>query len=189
MPDELLNRIRSGDENAWTKLVMERWPKLVYWARKHLGNEDDTEDIAQDVLLRLYTAIKTGRVTHFDELDSWLKRGVAFKCNDVLRKKYGRKPDRGCEIVGIESFEIVDESEGPQQVVEQRQQDQLIREELNALPDEFLSRIIHDRIYEGKTFDAIAREHGITPAKARGAFQKALKILRKELAPYCRAGD
>lgn len=51
MDQDLLDRLRSGDESAFQALVAEHQNRVVNVCFRFLRNEEDARDVAQDVFL------------------------------------------------------------------------------------------------------------------------------------------
>jgi len=80
---ELVQRAAAGDRGAF-HLLVERHRGLVYRvAYRFCGNHHDAEDIAQDVFLKLYTAL--GGFRQEAQFTSWLYRVVMHACIDHRR--------------------------------------------------------------------------------------------------------
>ncbi len=82
---ELVHQAAAGDRLAFRALV-ERHRGLVYRvAYQFCGNHHDAEDIAQDVFLKLYTAL--GGFREEAQFTSWLYRVVMHACIDHRRSR------------------------------------------------------------------------------------------------------
>jgi len=86
---DLVQRIRRGDEAAWRECIAEYAGRLHAFVLSRLGNEQSAEDLVQETFLGFLTALP-----HFDEnrsLESFLFAIAAHKMIDVLRRT-GRRP-------------------------------------------------------------------------------------------------
>ena len=70
--DELLSRLQSGDERALSDLADAYGTKIYQLAYRHLGNNEDAEEVAQDVLYKVYQSI--GSFRGDAALSSWIYR-------------------------------------------------------------------------------------------------------------------
>src|SRR5712672_4397404 len=70
--DELLARLKSGDERALADLADEYGTKIYQLAFRYLRNKEDAEEIAQDVLFKVYR--KVGSFRGDSALSSWIYR-------------------------------------------------------------------------------------------------------------------
>lgn len=83
--EELIQRIRSGETEAYTLLVR-RYQSLVFAVAYHsVGNSEDAQDVAQNVFIRAYTRLDQ---VH-SALGPWLKQ-IAFNESLAWKKKHRR---------------------------------------------------------------------------------------------------
>ena len=69
---ELLTQLRSGDEQALTELSRIYGGKIFQLSYRYLKNREDAEELAQDVLYKVYRSIGTFRGD--SALSSWIYR-------------------------------------------------------------------------------------------------------------------
>jgi RNA polymerase sigma-70 factor (ECF subfamily) len=81
-------RLADGDRSAMNLLVSELWPVILAFAKRGLGHEQDAEDVAQEVFLRICSRISDFETTR-DGL-SWAF-GIAGYEIMTQRKHRGRK--------------------------------------------------------------------------------------------------
>jgi RNA polymerase sigma-70 factor, ECF subfamily len=70
--DALLSRLKSGDEGALGDLIDAYGTKIYQLAFRYLRNKEDAEEIAQDVLFKVYR--KVGSFRGDSALSSWIYR-------------------------------------------------------------------------------------------------------------------
>ena len=70
--DQLLARLQKGDERALADLAESYGPKIHQLAFRYLRNKEDAEEIAQDVLFKVYRSVSTFRGDA--ALSSWIYR-------------------------------------------------------------------------------------------------------------------
>src|SRR6476646_4592098 len=70
--DELLERLKSGDELAMAELAEQYSSKIYQLAFRYLRNKEDAEEITQDVLFKVYR--KVGAFRGDAQLSSWIYR-------------------------------------------------------------------------------------------------------------------
>src|SRR5438876_4837758 len=70
--DELLSRLQSGDERALSELADAYGAKIFQLAFRYLRNKEDAEEVAQDVLFKVYR--KVGAFRGDAALSSWIYR-------------------------------------------------------------------------------------------------------------------
>lgn len=82
--EELARRAGMGDAAAFADLVAGHYDRIFRLAWRFSGSQDRAEDIAQDVCVKLATAIKTFRGE--SAFSTWLFRLVYTTATDALRK-------------------------------------------------------------------------------------------------------
>src|SRR3990167_9195167 len=58
-PDALIERCLTGDQTAWDAIVRQHGRKVFNVAYKFVGRHDEPEDLAQDIFLKIFKALKT----------------------------------------------------------------------------------------------------------------------------------
>jgi len=85
---DLIRRAAEGDDDAFTVLVT-RWHGTVYrWAAGMTGDPDDADDVAQQVLVRLYAHL--GRFRGSARFSTWLYQITRNAARDAWRRR-GRR--------------------------------------------------------------------------------------------------
>jgi RNA polymerase sigma-70 factor, ECF subfamily len=85
---ELMHRVATGDERAFTELSSRYGARLLTLAWRLLGNRADAEDAVQRALLRLYTSAKSYRSEW--AVSTWLYRITTNVCVDEMRRRRSR---------------------------------------------------------------------------------------------------
>src|SRR5581483_7475034 len=70
--DELLERLKQGDEGAMAELAQTYSSKIYQLAFRYLRNKEDAEEVTQDVLYKVYR--KVGEFRGDAALSSWIYR-------------------------------------------------------------------------------------------------------------------
>lgn len=82
---ELVRRAQKGDERAFEQLVRQHQQRVFGLVARILHRQDDVEDIAQQVFLKVYLSLN-----RFDQraaFSTWLYKIAVNECWDHLRKK------------------------------------------------------------------------------------------------------
>ena len=86
---ELIEQLKKGDEQAFTKLVDE-WQDIVYnTALGIVQNADDADDIAQEVFIQVYQSVSSFKGE--SKFATWLYRITVSKALDHEKKKKRKK--------------------------------------------------------------------------------------------------
>jgi len=100
--DELLARLKAGDERALTDLANEYGAKIFQLAFRYLRNREDAEEVTQDVLFKVYRKIDAFRGDA--ALSSWIYRITFNAAMSRLRTaKYQRSQDEGAQQAGADA--------------------------------------------------------------------------------------
>jgi RNA polymerase sigma-70 factor (ECF subfamily) len=86
---EALVRLADGDRSAMPVLVAELWPVLFAFAQRGLGDRQDAEDVAQEVLFRI-----SSRIPEFDrtrDAVSWAFGIATFEVMTQRRRLHRRR--------------------------------------------------------------------------------------------------
>lgn len=89
----LVTRLRAGDQSAVADLAARYRSKILQLAFRYTKNHEDAEEVAQDVLLKVYTKIDDFRGD--SALSSWIYR-ITF--NTAMSRLRARKASRTVEI-------------------------------------------------------------------------------------------
>ena len=89
-PDDLLQRARSGEVQAFATLVGEHQRMVFSLANHFLHDRAIAEELAQEVFLELHRNL--GRLKSMPHLVFWLRRVTSHRCIDQQRR-LGRRPE------------------------------------------------------------------------------------------------
>jgi RNA polymerase sigma factor (sigma-70 family) len=70
--NEIVDKIKSGDSNAFKYLVDEMLPAITYYTIRNGGNEEDAKDLFQDALFILIEKIRTTNFVLGSSLSTYL---------------------------------------------------------------------------------------------------------------------
>ncbi len=82
--EELIEKAKKGDKEAFTNLILENQIKLYKIARARLKNEADIEDAIQETMLILYT--KLPKLRDNTKFNIWLYKILINQCYDKYRR-------------------------------------------------------------------------------------------------------
>ena len=127
--DQLVVRLRRGDEAAFEEFASQ-YEQMVYRiALRQLGNAYDAQDAAQEVFLRVWRGI--GRFREDARLSTWVYQITLNVCRDAQRRS-ARRPETSLVQTGEDGeeaeLEVPDESFAPEALYERTE----LREELDA---------------------------------------------------------
>ncbi len=96
---ELAVQAAAGDAAAFARLVERQYDRIHRLAWRLTGTETDAEDVAQDVCIKLGTAIRAFRGDA--EVSTWIWRITYNAATDVLRQRQRIKPFEPSEMMRL----------------------------------------------------------------------------------------
>jgi RNA polymerase sigma factor (sigma-70 family) len=94
---ELLARVQAGDPQASEELVAHEVPPLIDWTTgrlpRYVRTMADTQDIVQDVVIRVWPTLRSFRADGPGALQAYLRRAVRNQIVDEIRKAVRHRTD------------------------------------------------------------------------------------------------
>lgn len=82
--EDLVEKAKQGDKNAFTSLVLRNQSKLYQIATIRLHNEADIDDAIQETMIIAYQKLK--KLKENTKFNSWLMKILINQCNEIYRK-------------------------------------------------------------------------------------------------------
>ena len=187
--DELLDRLRAGDDAAYEALVRIHGGRMLSVAKRMLRNEDDARDTVQDAFLSAFRAI--GRFEGDSQLGTWLHRIVVNASLMKLRARR-RKPEESLEDL-LPRFLDDGHMEQPVAAWAVPADEALAREELRQLVIDCIAQlpetyrtILLLRDVEDLDTEETAHALGISTGAVKTRLHRARQALRELLDPHLR---
>lgn len=178
---ELIDRARSGDENAFAELVAAHADR-VYGALRRFGlDASEAEEVAQDVFLRAWRGL--AGFQERAQLSTWLYR-IAF--NEAQRRLSRRGPPAAePDPDGADPVEAIPESPqlGPEASALDREFEEVLQRALAQLPAEWRAAVVL-RDIEGLSTEEAAAVAGVRQAAFKSRLRRGRMQLRALLEPY-----
>ena len=171
----LLDRARTGDESAYSKLFQTYHKITFHYVLKIVKNETDAEDITMITLGKAFTNLDKYAPTF--GFGSWLLKVAKNTCLDFLISKK-RKPSDFIDI--FDSAIQMSHSETPEQQYIHSETGRSLDDAIGKLQNNYQD-IIRWRYYEDLNFKEIESKYGITPEIARSYVFRAKKQLRNDI--------
>ena len=93
-------RLEPADDDAWEQFVERYGPLIRAWCRAKGLSEADTQDVCQDVLAKLVTALKSFSYDPARRFRGWLRTIVIHALHDYHRERR-HQPARGSGDTGV----------------------------------------------------------------------------------------
>jgi len=173
---DLIRRAQGGDRAAFEELVNRYYGRIQRWAQSIVGDRDDADDVAQEVLIRLYRRLRTYEGK--SRFTTWLfqvTRNTALE----LRRKADRRNTllSGFWRTGQEETDVHAEPLARLQATHAVSQ---VKEVFNALP--VRQRQVFDLAdLQGYSHAEIAEMLGINAVTVRANLCKARRAIRGKM--------
>ena len=165
---------RRGDRDAF-RVLFEAYKDRVYSIALHYsGNEVAAHDIAQDVFVKLFKAMR--RFRGDSSFDTWLYRMVVNACTDAYRRT------RKWVAMGDEWSSVPDPHREP---MEDRLQRRMVQAAVQKAVQRLSPRLrmpVVLRYVQGLSYDEIARALGCSKGTVASRLNRAHKQLARRLA-------
>jgi RNA polymerase sigma-70 factor (ECF subfamily) len=169
----LITRAQHGDLHAFEEIVHRYRQGMIDLVSRMCGDIYLAEDAAQSAFIKVWQRLPDYRAT--GSFRSWLYRIAVNAALDVLRRE---KPTHE-----LDQMPNLSGPEDPEDVLEQRQQQEHIRQAVLSLPSASLSVLVL-REYEGFSYQEIAQALEIPVGTVMSRLNYARNRLAEILSPY-----
>ncbi len=179
----LLQLIRGGDRDAWSRTVALYGPLVIFWCRRG-GAGEEAEDLAQEVLAAVASGIHAFRRDRpGDTFRGWLKGVTRNKLIDWRRRR-GRLVGQaaGGTAAGQVLGEQADPLPGDDPEGERREVEAVYLRALELVRGEFEDRTwraFWRVMVDGHPAAEVAADLGVTPGAIRLAKSRVLRRLKE----------
>jgi RNA polymerase sigma-70 factor (ECF subfamily) len=167
-----------GDRMAFGYLVRAYERPVYNLTYRMLGDPAEAEDAAQETFVRAYTKLATYQPDR--KFVNWLLSIASHHCIDRLRRK-SRAPQLSLDGPLPPQW-ITSSSPRPDQVVNQKQERERVRQSLDTLPPDYRAAIVL-RYWHGLSYREISDLMETTESAIKSRLHRARRMLAQELAP------
>lgn len=190
--DDLLPRLRQGDQAAYEELIRRYGPRLLSTAKRFVGQESDAQDVLQEAFLAAFKALPN---FHADSsLYTWLHRITVNAALMRLRKEK-RRGEKSIDDLLPRNLDDAERSrlgEGwrvsKDDALESREVREFVRNAIEQLPENFRSVLLL-RDIEGFSTEEAATALDLTPGAVKTRLHRARLALKNLLDPVMYGGD
>jgi RNA polymerase sigma-70 factor (ECF subfamily) len=176
--DSLIERCLKGDQRAWDEIVRLYWRKVFNVAYKFVGRQDEAEDLAQDIFLKLFKSLKTfDRRANFS---TWLISVSRNLCIDHYRS-VRRERDLVTHDVDVVSLARPSALDSPQVALERRDRVALLRAALDKLAPSLRTAVMLRDIQE-LSYQEIAETLGVPEGTVKSRINRGRTELARQIA-------
>ena len=173
-PEELVRRLKAGDEVAFEELVEEYRERVYRVAWRILRDDEDAEDVAQEAFVKVFRNI--GRFEGRSSLYTWIYRiTVNIALNKIKRDKFRRMVPLGDMIRGDPR-----PHSDPGRAAISSEIAERIDEAVRLLPDKQRA-VFTLKFYEELSHREIAEIVGCSEGTSKANYFHAIRKLRKLL--------
>ncbi|MBT4798062.1 sigma-70 family RNA polymerase sigma factor [bacterium] len=179
----LMAKVARGDEDAFAKIVAKHQHAVLGTVAKMTNQSSDTEDIAQQVFIRLWKSAERYQPTaKFTTFLFTITRNLVF---NATRKKSGKNEYSFDALEGKWRQSIEDKSSDsrPDKLIEQTELRQIIDQAISSLPEKQRLAVVLRR-YEKMPYEEIAETLGISVPAVKSQLFRARTALRESLGKY-----
>jgi RNA polymerase sigma-70 factor (ECF subfamily) len=175
--NELVQRARNGDGDAFNRLVEKYQMKMFHLAYGMTRNREAADDLAQEVFLKAYSSLPKFRME--SQFGTWLYRVAVNTIKDHVRKE-----GRSKALSFDESIHQMPEQEDAFLKKEQENEEagmrRMLRRAIEELPEKY-RLILTMRDIQGIPYGEIAEILRILPGTVDSRLFRARKQLKKQL--------
>jgi RNA polymerase sigma-70 factor, ECF subfamily len=184
----LVTAAKSGDTQAFEKLVLRYKRRVFATALRITNNREDAEDVVQDSFHKVF--LHLSEFQERSQFSTWLIRIAMNEAFMLLRRRRGitetlpETADDGMNS-GFEAF--VDQGLNPEESCWQRERTELLTEAINRLGPK-IRRTILLRNIEGRSLEEIAQIVGTSTGAVKARIFQGRRKLRRTLNPELLGG-
>jgi len=180
--EELILRFQDGDEQAYIELVKRYKDKLINFVFRLVNDRDQSEDIIQDTMLKLYT--HKHYYKNIAKFSTWIYTIAGNFAKTELRKKKTRKVTNNSQL-GPEDrdYDPPSRDVSPQKLVERSFINDKIHEAIDRLPEHFkVVTVLRD--LEKLPYEEISLIVDVPLGTVKSRINRARLQLQKDLKNY-----
>jgi len=175
---ELLERCKSGDQEAWAQLVEATHRDVYTLCLRILGNSDDAAEATQDAYLKVYRGLSGFRGDAM--FSTWLYRVAT---NAAISKQRGRSRRRAHEAaIEEDALAQVPSTVSVEDAAGARIEVGALERELAELPAMYREAVLLRDVY-GLSIEEIAGQLKISETAAKVRVHRGRKRLRQKMWP------
>lgn len=187
-PDEqfLIQQLKEGNEEAYRWLFRHHYSALCQYVGMLLHDNALAESIVDDVIFHVWEI--RDRIEITTSLRSYLMRSVRNRCYDHVQSLRARTEQNVSALGAADSLRMDNYTDAtqPQGILIEKELEEAVARAVEALPEQCRRVFVASRM-EGKRYEEIARETGLSVNTVKYHVKNALRLLRRDLAQYITA--
>ena len=182
--DFLIKQFRKGNSKCFDQLLDRYKQRVFSYIFQMVRDHDNTNDIFQEVFIKVIKSLKKDTYNHEGKLLSWILRIAHNQVIDYFRKN-SKMPIAGRSSNSNEDFNIFDHIKLEEKSAEDVMIDQQISEDIRLLIEELPKEqmeVVKMRYFLQMSFKDISEKTGVSINTSLGRMRYALINLRKLVA-------
>lgn len=177
-------RFQKGDARAFQELYERYRKKLIHFCTRFMGNQQIAEELAQEVLIRVYRAAPGYRPAA--RFSTWIFTIATNVCLKERKKQVYRTPQVSLDAPPEPADDrrpmvLADtRNPGPQETVEARERIQRVQAALDGLPPHQKAALLLSTL-EGFSYAEIAGQIGKSESSVKSLIHRARRSLAEAL--------
>lgn len=181
---ELMLRTKSGDDGAFSELMRRHYKGVVNYIYRFTNLRDNSEDLAQEVFLRIYRS--AGQYRPEAKFSTWLYKIATNVSLTYVTKKSNNNVsldeiDDGGDATGNPDLDIADD------IIYRKEMMNVIFEAMESLPEREKVAIMLCK-YEGLSYEEVAQVLECTVGAVKAYVHRGRMKLIERLKPYLSEG-
>ena len=178
---ELMVRVKEGDGEAFQHIVNNYRDSILGLCLRYLGNQEDAEEVAQDVFIRLYKAAASYEPRA--KLSTYLYRiAVNLSLNRIRDRKWKRLVPWDIHPKDDQRNPTDMDIDQPDLLLEQKEKQEIVRRAVDSLPSNQRTAVILKR-FQGLSYTEIAEVMNCSVSAVEARLHRAKQNLKKKLRP------
>lgn len=173
--DELMRRVREGDETAFAAIVDRHQNSLVNYLAQMCGNREQAEEVAQESFVRLYRTANRYRAN--GSVAPYLFRIATNHLRTLWRR------EKRWKILSFGIWQPDTDAHTPADDLIRDEETRQVRNALSRLPVTYRAALVMREI-EGWSYQQIADALGCPEGTVKSKINRGRAQLRSELAAY-----
>lgn len=179
----IVEQLKAGNENAYRYLYDHHYALLCHVANGYLKDQFLSETIVGDTIFHLWEIRETLDISV--SIRSYLLRAVRNRCINYLNSEREKREIAFSALMPDEMTDdkIILSDSYPLGTLLERELENEIYKAIDKLPDE-CRRVFAKSRFEGKSYEEISQELGISVNTVKYHIKNALSLLQKRLDNY-----
>jgi RNA polymerase sigma-70 factor (ECF subfamily) len=186
---ELVDRVKAGDKQAFNVLVEKYQHKLVKLITRYVHDQSEAMDVAQEAFIKAYRAIPKFRGD--SSFYTWLYRIGINTAKNHLVSQGRRPPDSDIDASDAERYGIesrLKDHESPEAMARRDEVEAVVYGAIEELPED-LRTAITLRELEGLSYEEIAQAMDCPIGTVRSRIFRAREFIENRLRPLLSDSD